>query len=83
MTTKMKGARARNFIAAALVDQYGVRARDKCCGEMLAAVEREIAFRGRSSALDNNPDGVTMSEWRAANPEPVHGCGHMQGRGAA
>lgn len=25
----------------------------------------------------------TMDEWRAANPSPPHGCGHMQGRGAA
>ena len=82
MSTKLKGARARNFIATALVDQYGARARDKCCGEMLAAVERELAFRDRASALDN-PAGMTMSEWRAANPEPAHGCGHMQGRGAA
>ncbi len=25
----------------------------------------------------------TMQEWRDATLEPVHGCGHMQGRGAA
>lgn len=25
----------------------------------------------------------TMQEWRGQNPEPKHGCGHMQGRGAA
>lgn len=25
----------------------------------------------------------TLADWREANPEPVHGCGHMQGRGAA
>lgn len=82
MPIKMKGAQARNFIAAALVDQYGAQARDKCCGPMLAAVERELAFRDRATVLDN-PEGMTMSEWRAANPESRHGCGHMQGRGAA
>ena len=82
MPIKMKGAQARHFMAAALVDQYGRRALDKCCGPMRAAVERELAFRDRATALDN-PAGMTMSEWRAANPEPTHGCGHMQGRGAA
>jgi len=25
----------------------------------------------------------TMADWRRDNPEPTHGCGHMQGRGAA
>ena len=25
----------------------------------------------------------TMADWREANPNPTHGCGHMQGRGAA
>jgi ribosome modulation factor len=25
----------------------------------------------------------TMSDWRKDNPDPTHGCGHMQGRGAA
>lgn len=25
----------------------------------------------------------TMADWRRDNPNPTHGCGHMQGRGAA
>jgi len=25
----------------------------------------------------------TMQELRDKHPEPIHGCGHMQGRGAA
>jgi hypothetical protein len=82
MSIKMRGAQARNLMAAELVHQYGRRALAKCSGAMKAAVERELAFRDRASVLDN-PAGMTMSEWRAANPEPTHGCGHMQGRGAA
>jgi hypothetical protein len=82
MSLKLKGALARNFIAAALVDQYGSLARDKCCGRMLAAVDRELAFRDLASALDS-PTVMTLREWRDANPDPVHGCGHMQGRGSA
>lgn len=36
---------------------------------------------GRNARASGSPS--TMGEWRAGNPEPTHGCGHMQGRGAA
>lgn len=28
-------------------------------------------------------EGSSMQDWRNQNPNPKHGCGHMQGRGAA
>lgn len=34
-----------------------------------------------ASGWPSGKQATTMSEWR--EDEPVHGCGHMQGRGAA
>jgi len=36
---------------------------------------------GRNSRAAGSPS--TMADWRHSHPNPVHGCGHMQGRGAA
>lgn len=41
----IKGRAARNWLAELLVDQHGEKARDKCCGPMLAAVEMELKRR--------------------------------------
>ncbi len=49
--------------------------------------KRERWLSGFNAGQDSRRDGAgtpsTMQEWRAANPNPTHGCGHMQGRGAA
>lgn len=48
-TIKLKGGAARNFFAAMLVDEHGEGAKEFVCGEMLAAVERELAERATAT----------------------------------
>lgn len=40
-------------------------------------------FRGFEAGRNAPATENTMEGWRKVNPEPAHGCGHMQGRGAA
>lgn len=35
------------------------------------------------AGVAGTPSDQTMADWRSQNPNPTHGCGHMQGRGAA
>lgn len=45
-----------------------------------------VTIHGYSSPETQWPTdggGPTMADWRRNNPNPKHGCGHMQGRGAA
>lgn len=50
--------------------------------QCLLAWDRSASHRSRTQPFDA-PAGLTMNEWRQQNPTPTHGCGHMQGRGAA
>ena len=49
----------------------------KDTGKRIFESDKEVAHRKAGGTL------TTMQDWRDANPEPTHGCGHMQGRGAA
>lgn len=50
---------------------------------LLEVIPENCQFRFKYPDLHKLKEVSTLQDWRDANPEPVHGCGHMQGRGAA
>lgn len=55
---------------------------DYCDRKYLALKAKQFAEQKQATA-QRPATPTTMQEWRDANPDPAHGCGHMQGRGAA
>lgn len=44
---------------------------------------RTCAYERKCGYQMDGREVQTMQDWRDSNPNPAHGCGHMQGRGAA
>ncbi len=79
-TINLKGPGLNNFFAERLVKEHGPDgAREKCCGEMLAAVERVIARTGpkrEERRMLNLKDPAKCAEWVYGQPmAPCPACG--------